>query len=374
MFPSILQTATAFLSLTSLVLASPQQVSSIPSATQAPSSASTQACNNSPLLCNRNYNDITHMGGHNAAFVRDRTTSFSTSGNQYYNATVALSAGLRLLSAQVHRENNTVRLCHSSCTLLDAGLLQTWLGEIKSWMDTNPREVVTLILVNSDDLSAAQFGSIFRASGISTYGYTPSSTPQATWPTLQTMITANTRLVTFIASIAYDATFPYLLPEFDFVFETAFGVTSQDGFNCTLDRPSSQGTATAAIGIGYMGMVNHFLDDAQSFFQAPNTALLDVTNAATLNTRGTLGTQAQQCQQEWGVRPTFILVNFFNVGPAMATADQLNGIQATGRTALSTQQLTQTSGGMATAGSGRSAILIAGCLIAIVALGNFVWL
>jgi hypothetical protein len=241
-------------------------------------------------------------------------------------------------------------------------------------MDNNPREVVTLIIVNSDNLAAAEYGRIFTSSGISTYGYTPFSTPQTTWPTLQTMITANTRLVTFIASISYDPTFPYLLPEFDFMFETAFGVTSPDLFNCTLHRPASQGTARAAISTGYMGMVNHFLDDEQSFFQVPNTLLLDTTNSATIGQPGGLGTIGQQCSQEWGIKPTFMLVNFFNVGPAIAAVDALNGVTPTGRMVLSTAQLTQGSGTSGAEKSGRSMGLFAILAMGSLALANFLWL
>ena len=36
-------------------------------------------------------------------------------------------------------------------------------------------DVVTLLLVNSDDEDVSSFGEVFAASGISTYGYTPSS-------------------------------------------------------------------------------------------------------------------------------------------------------------------------------------------------------
>lgn len=379
MFPAFLARAAALLLLTSTVLATPQQFSSaasVPSVTQAaPPSSTQQACNNSPELCNRNYNNITHLGGHNAAFVRDRSTGFTISGNQYYNATVALSAGVRLLSAQVHLNNGTIRLCHSSCTLLDAGLLETWLGEIKRWMDSNPREVVTLVLVNSDDLTAAQYGAIYTSTGISTYGYVPSATPQTTWPTLQTMITSNKRLVTFIASIDASSTYPYLLPEFSYMFETAFGVTEQTGFNCTLHRPPSLSSASAALSAGYMGMINFWLDDAQSFFQAPNVALLTTTNSANVGTQGTLGTQANQCRSEWGVKPTFLLVNFFNVGPAIDTVDAMNGVSGsvTGRIALSQAILTQSSTGSSHFMTGKGMVALASLALGVVGLGQFIW-
>ena len=56
------------------------------------------------------------------------------------NTTTQLAAGVRLLSAQVHNNEGAWHLCHSSCTLLDAGTLSDWLAEIKTWMDANPRD------------------------------------------------------------------------------------------------------------------------------------------------------------------------------------------------------------------------------------------
>ncbi|KAF7883091.1 uncharacterized protein EAF01_011600 [Botrytis porri] len=346
-------------------------------------STSTTACNNSPELCSRNYNNITHMGAHDVAFLRDSTTGYSTSGNQFYNATVALSAGIRLLQAQVHDSNGTLELCHTSCLLLDGGSLETFLKEIKTWMDANTNEVVTLILVNSDDKSAATFGSVFSSSGIDTYGYTPTSTtaPIATWPTLQTLITANTRLITFIASIDYDSKYPYLLPEFTYVFETYFGVLSLDAFNCTLQRPSSVDSASAAVSSNYMGLINHFADMAQSFgITIPDVKNITTTNSPATNTTGALRTQAEQCKSEWGIKPTFILVDFFNVGPSIDTADIMNGIygETTGRTNVSTSVLTASSNST----SGASSLGLGmrknwewmWAMIGVVALGNLVWL
>jgi hypothetical protein len=339
-------------------------------------SSSTVACNNSPLLCNRNYNNITHMGAHDSAFLRDASTSFTVSGNQFYNATIALSAGIRLLQAQVHNQNGTLELCHTSCTLLDAGPLLTFLEEIKTWMDANTNEVVTLLLVNSDDESAATFGSVFTSSGISTYGYTPTSTtgPVPNWPTLQTLITANTRLVTFIASITYDSTYPYLLTEFDYVFETAFGVSSLGGFNCTLSRPTSLSSSSSAISSGYMGLLNHFSDTVEVFgISIPDVTDIATTNSASTNTTGALGAHGAECESEWGRKPTFILVDFWNVGPAIGTADQINGITATGRTSITTAELTASSSfGVMRDPTGSFSIM--GIAMVVLAIVNFVWL
>lgn len=298
------------------------------------SSNSSVACNNSPDLCSRKYNNVTHMGAHDSAFLRDSSTDNSVAGNQYYNATVALSSGIRLLSAQVHNENGTLRLCHTTCELLDAGTLEAWLAKIKYWMDNNPNEVVTLLLVNSDDEDVSTFGEAFTSSNISTYGYTPATSSATTdWPTLQTMIDDGERLVTFIAAINASTTYPYLLNEWDYVFETAYEITSFTEFNCTLDRPTSLSSAAAAVSAGYLPLMNHFLyKSITASAMLPNVDAIATTNSDNTTMPGALAYEAYQCDSEWGTAPVFALVDFYSVGPAVETADMINGITATGRT------------------------------------------
>lgn len=339
----------------------------------AAASTGTTACNNSPDLCNRNYNNITHIGAHDAAFLRDESTSFTVAGNQFYNATTALDAGIRMIQAQVHILNGVLELCHTTCDILDGGPLETFLAGIKVWMDANPNDVVTLLLVNSDSESAALFGADFASSGISEYGYTATSTtgPIATWPTLQTLITANTRLITFIASITYDSAYPYLLSEFDYIFETAFDVTDMTAFVCTLDRPTTLSSAATAVASGYMGLLNHFKDSSEVFTIVPDVTNITITNSASTTTTGALGLQGKTCETQWGVKPTFILVDFWNVGPSIATGDALNGITATGRTSVSAAVLTQASS------AGVRLVERAGLAMAamgLVAVVNWVWM
>jgi hypothetical protein len=308
------------------VTALPQQATGTSGVAVAAQSAT--LCNNSPTLCNRTYNAVTHMGAHDSAFLRDASTGNSISGNQFLNATVALSSGIRLLQAQVHDQNGTLELCHSSCQLLDAGSLEAWLEKIAYWMNGNPNEVVTLLLVNSDNRDVSSFGEVFASSGIAKYGYTPASTTATgNWPTLREMISANTRLVTFVASITPSSAYPYLLPEFSYVFETAFGVTSAASFNCSLDRPASVASAQAAVAGNMMPLINHFRDiDLGSGILIPDVSDIETTNSPSVITPGALGLHAQLCKTQWGIRPTFILVDFFDKGSAIQTADNLNGL------------------------------------------------
>ncbi|KAI0539862.1 PLC-like phosphodiesterase [Xylaria digitata] len=327
--PQGLQGSSVLSTSTTVTPLATAQAASTSSTSTSAASTSTVACNNSPDLCSRSYSNITHMGAHDSSFLRDASTQNSIAGNQYYNATVALDAGIRLLQVQVHDLNGTIKLCHTYCSLLDAGSLQDWLVEIKYWMDTNPNDVVTLLIVNSDGKDVEEFGSVFEASGISEYGYTPSGNG---WPTLQSMINAKTRLVTFIASISTNSTYSYLLSEFDYVFETAYEVTSLSGFNCTLDRPSTQSSAASALSAGLLPLMNHFAyNSLSSSIMIPDVDNIATTNSPSTSTTGALGLHAKNCRSEWGYVPTFVLVDFFDQGPSIKTADVMNGITATGR-------------------------------------------
>ena len=295
-------------------------------------SRQTTACNNSPELCSKSYSAITHLGAHNSPFLRDASTRFSTSGNHYFNTTIQLSAGVRMLTGQVHRSNGEWHLCHTSCDLLDAGLLSGWLSEIKTWMDSNPSEVVSLLLVNSDNAKPGDLAAHFTKSGITKYSYTPpsSTAPQTTWPTLQDLISANTRLMTFVTSLEPtqgDSTNAYLMNEFTFIFETPFENTNAENFTCTPDRPSGlRGQTAQAVSSGRMPLQNHFLYDTQLFgIEAPDEVNITNTNAPA-DKPGNMGSAAKDCQKEWGKAPVFILVDFFDQGPAIATVDELNGV------------------------------------------------
>ena len=294
---------------------------------------SSGACNNSPLLCDRPYNSITHLGAHDSPFIRDATTGFSASGNQYYNSTVQLSAGVRLLSGQVHLSNGDWHLCHSSCDLLDAGLLSEWLAEIKQWLDSNPNDVVSILLVNSDNASPSDLNTHFSNAGVIDKAYIPPSISSAPteWPTLSSLIAAEKRLMVFIASLnpaTISPEYSYLMDEFTFIFENNFDNSSPESFSCTPNRPSAvKGNSQAAIASNRMPLMNHFLYKETAFdIQTPDRDSLNITNSPATVTVGQLGFAADQCKTEYGKAPIFILVDFFDEGPSIAAVDALNGV------------------------------------------------
>jgi len=209
--------------------------------------------------------------------------------------------------------------------------------------------VVTILLVNSDNASAADLNAEFQAAKITSYAYMPPSTATAvtTWPTLQNLISNSTRLVTFIAPLnpTSNTVAPHLLDEFTFVWENPYDVSSPSNFSCAPDRPPAvKGDTSAAVKSGRMALMNHFLYSPGPFgIEVPDTADIMTINAPSGGI-GNLGDMAANCASLYGKAPTFILVDFFDQGPAIATVDKLNGITPVGRTPPLTSN-SATSGG-----------------------------
>ena len=290
-------------------------------------SAAQRICNNSPDLCSKPYDTITHLGAHDSAFVRNASTSWTSFGNQFYNISTQLDAGVRLLTAQVHANSNDqtrrreLHLCHTSCALFDAGPLKDFLYELRVWLDKNPSDVVTILLVNGDNIDARELEGVYSQADIAHYGYIPqkidiaplpSNETNQTWPTLDEMIDKGQRLVSFIAPITPDEdNAPYLLNEWTFIWENYYAVTDASNFTCHPDRPANL-TVTTARESGRLFLMNHMLYWQQAFgIQVPDIRNVNKTNS--WNFGGALGSHLLDCSSQVLKQPTFVLVDFFNV-------------------------------------------------------------
>lgn len=129
------------------------------------------------------------------------------------------------------------------------------------------------------------------------------------WPKVSEMISTNKRLVTFLSTGAHEDLVPFLLPEFDYVFETNFVNDSPDQYSCLPNRPWWIS--------GYipdrLSLVNHFLYAGFLGFRYPNATFANTTNGAGFY-QGMLGEHAARCRELFGRRPNFLLVDFFQEG------------------------------------------------------------
>ena len=162
-------------------------------------------CNGHVELCDRKYSNITQIATHDSAFVGILPTD-----DQDVDIRAQLDAGVRFLQAQTHRNIlGTLSLCHTSCFLKDAGTVQAYLEVIKAWLDVHPKEVVTLLLTNGDNVRIHEFVDVFITSGIRPYAYVPGPNHHPSvldsWPTLGELIGNGTRLVAFLDYGAMDS-------------------------------------------------------------------------------------------------------------------------------------------------------------------------
>lgn len=158
----------------------------------------TAPCNGNSALCGRRYSNLTFVGSHDSAFV-----GTGPADNQETPVAAQLAQGVRFLQAQTHLDNNTIKLCHTLCILEDAGPLAAYLGDVKAFLDANPREVVTLLLTNQDGMPGAAFDAVFSAAGIQGYAFAPGrNLTLDQWPTLGQMIDSGQRLVVFMGASA----------------------------------------------------------------------------------------------------------------------------------------------------------------------------
>jgi hypothetical protein len=216
-------------------------------------------------------------------------------------------------------------------------------------MDRNTNDVVTVLIVNSDNATPSELGTIFTSSGIDKLAYTPPSpsTIPTAWPTLDRLIGNNTRLMSFITPLGSPSTeYPFLMDQYAFMFENNFENTSPTNYSCNPNRPTNlRNNPSAALESNRMFIMNHFLyDDSLFGIQVTNVTYAATTNAET--GLGSLGVSVRNCTGVYGKPPTYVMVDWFNMGPAIRSVDAANGVSdATGRKRVSTDALTQQSTG-----------------------------
>ncbi|KAJ9238109.1 hypothetical protein DTO271D3_7962 [Paecilomyces variotii] len=280
------------------------------STSQTPLPTNTQPCNGYPEFCTRNYSNITMVAAHNSPFVRPGNWA----SNQALPVTTQLNDGIRMLQFQTHWENNTIWLCHTSCDILNAGTLESYLVTVTQWLRQNPYDVLTILMGNSDFIGVGNYSSPIESSGLIDYVYTPPRIPMGVndWPTLSSMILSGKRVVVFLDYQANQTEVPYVIDEFGNMFETPFSPTDRN-FPCTVQRPPNLPADQAE---DRLYMANHNLNLEVSFaginLLIPNSALLDETNG--VSGYGSLGWMAENCTRDWNRPPNFLLVDYYNYG------------------------------------------------------------
>ncbi|KAJ7052949.1 PLC-like phosphodiesterase [Mycena amicta] len=278
-------------------------------------------CNGHAELCSRSYGNVTFMGSHDSAFFS--SDPFALARDQEVDIPTQLGLGVRMLQSQAHLNSGVIHFCHTSCTLFDGGTVLAYLQKVKTWLDANPNEVLTLLFTNPEGLSIPDvWEPAFNQSGISGLAYVPPQNPmpQSAWPTLGSMIDSGKRVVIFLdagADGTDGAAVPYILPEFTMIWETPFDSTNS-AFPCSVDRIGG----SLAVS-DHMYIINHFLDI--SIF---GILLSDPEDAGTTDAVTSILADAHGCVplSQANRLPNFVLLDFVNLGTGLAAVTQLNGL------------------------------------------------
>jgi hypothetical protein len=279
------------------------------------STAIPATCNGATELCARTYDKATTPMTHNA--MSNAEDGFA-SPNQSHAIGRQLADGVRGMMLDLHyydvdsNENvadhsdgktavDQVYLCHTACALGHTRLLDG-LCVITNFLDQNPGEIFSVIFENYS--TDADTDAVLRASGLADYAYVHAKgTP---WPTLRELIDTNKRVVVFLEQGG--GTPAYLHRAYaDEMWDTPYSFTKKEDFSCALGRGSKSNA---------LFLVNHWLSNPFG----------DIAYAREVNTSAVLGGRITKCTTEASRTPTFVSVDFYDVGDLFGVVKKTNGL------------------------------------------------
>ncbi len=152
-------------------------------------------CNGGSSLCKLSYNDITQLITHDSYALFPNIAG--TQDNSIIDQLNDGVRGIKLSAVPSTEDPLVIRICHTYCTVLDAGSVTDTLNNITTWLEKNPKEVVTIMWNNLYNFKAAEFAKLYESSKIMPMLFTHESASDS-WPTIQEMIDSGKRVVNFI--------------------------------------------------------------------------------------------------------------------------------------------------------------------------------
>jgi hypothetical protein len=260
-------------------------------------------CNGSLDLCSKKYNEVAYLTTHNA-FNSDQDGLLFP--NQTYNIASQLNDGVRGLMIDVYDFFGTPTAYHSVFALGTIPLSDI-LNDIKTFLDNNPNEIVTIILecyVTANDIEDE-----INQSGLSSYLYTHNTV----WPTLQNMIDNDNRLVIFTDVDDASSSQNWYHYVWDYAVETHYSVGTINDFTCDFNRGDP---------LNDLFILNHFVTDATLGYGLYNESNDVNSNPFFIN-------RALDCQTQTNKFPNFVTIDYYELGDGLAVVDQLNGVTST---------------------------------------------
>lgn len=272
-------------------------------------------CNGDAALCTRTYDKVTVPMTHNAM---SNAADGWTPANQTHGIARQLADGVRGMmldlkyfdveateNAAGHIDGRSavdqVYLCHGPCALGRLRLLDG-LCTLTNFLDGNPGEIVSIIFEN--DVTDADADDVLKASGLAEYAFTHvKGTP---WPTLREMVDADKRVVILLEKGGGAPAYLHRGYD-DELWDTPYSFAKKEDFTCGVLRGKTSNS---------LFLVNHFL----------GRGFADIALARDVNTTAVLGDRITKCTTEAGRAPTFVSVDFYDVGDLFGVVKKVNGL------------------------------------------------
>jgi hypothetical protein len=173
---------------------------------------------------------------------------------------------------------------------------------LRSWLASHRDAVVTLII--EDHVSLDETRSVIEDAGLRRYVQTPPG-PDVAWPTLGRMVATNHRLVVFTERNDWPDGW---IRNYHFLgAETPYDVPDRAALSCAQGRGPDRAP---------LFLLNNWVSTS-----APSRSL-----AAQVNAPSALLRRVRECDRERGMIPTYIAVDFAQVGDPIRAVDRLNRV------------------------------------------------
>lgn len=257
-------------------------------------------CVENPSVCNKPYNEIAFLTTHNAFNTAENNFNLP---NQHYSISRQLNEGVRALMIDVYNQFGSILVYHG-VPVLGTRNFSDVLNEIKTFLDQNPNEVITLILENhatADDIENSLIASNLLDKCFS-------KLPGTNWPTLNELIQMGKRIVVFSEKDDASATQTWYHYVWDFAVETEFSVHSPADFINDYNRGDAMND---------LFIFNHFISDATTGTGSESDAMI-------VNEETFLKNRINNHYAEMQKFPNFITLDFYDLGQGKAVVDWLN--------------------------------------------------
>lgn len=254
-------------------------------------------CNGHPDLCDRPFHEVVFPGTHNSM---GNAEDEWVAPNHNLPMRAQLIDGIRVFLIDTYEQEEEILLCHFDCRLGSRPLLEA-MEEFRSFLVHNPGEIITIIF--EDSITASQTAAVLEEAGLRDFIYTHD---RPEWPTLQEMIDADHRLVVTNERAGPPPAWMHHI--WDLGWDSPFSFSSVEEFNCNHNRGTQSGD---------LFLLNHWVLNP-----LPNPR-----TARTTNSYEVLMSRVEECQDRWERLPTFIAIDFHEIGDLFEVVDILNGLR-----------------------------------------------